>query len=569
MKIISIRMENFKGEQGREIIANGENVTISGRNGTGKSTIADAYFWALTGKISDGSIGEVNSFDADGKLIRDRKIHAVEIEFDDKTTIRRELVNNFDKLGNFKATTQNYFIDGVELKQKEFDAEILKLTGGAMLNPFGFCQMAWKERRNILMQMCKVDDTAVKASDAIFQNLNLGKFAPETFISAQKTEIKKLSGEVQGIPARIDELSHKKFVIEGDEETLRAEVAKTKADLKSAAEKVQAIQKNISERDKPKSDLLRVQRTIGKVENEIERLKIRIEQADKTLAEMRGEFKKIFTAKGGMCPTCGQNLPAEKFKATKDKKIAEISTQGKQLKIERDQFANEISAKENELKNLNSQAEEIQAQINAAEKSANMDELNAAISERDKIISEATDAENKLARFLQNRDDAEKTQKRIEELKKLETELNQRKADCERQIDLAEKFIRAKVQLIEDTINAQFEFVKFKMFETLINGSVKEICEPMIDGVPYNSGLNRGAKLKAALDILKTLQKFFGVELPIFVDDAESYTSNSLVKIPNQLFLLKAVEGQDVLKIEVEKKPETNFKLEFEEARVA
>ena len=174
-----------------------------------------------------------------------------------------------------------------------------------------------------------------------------------------------------------------------------------------------------------------------------------------------------------------------------------------------------------------------------------------------------------MARFLQNKDEAAKTQKRIEELKKLETELNQKIADSQKQIDLAEKFIRAKVKMIEDTINAQFEFVKFKMFETLINGSVKEICEPMIDGVPYNSGLNRGAKLKAALDILKTLQTFFGVELPIFIDDAESYTSNSLVKIPNQLFLLKVVEGQEVLKIDVEKKPEKNFNLEIEEAKVA
>lgn len=104
MKIISMRLENFKGEEQREIIANGANVTISGQNGTGKSTIADAYFWAMTGKFSDGSIGEVNFFDADGKLKRDKKIHAVEIELDDKTTIRRELVNNFDKLGNFKAT---------------------------------------------------------------------------------------------------------------------------------------------------------------------------------------------------------------------------------------------------------------------------------------------------------------------------------------------------------------------------------------------------------------------------------------------------------------------------------
>ena len=529
MKIISIRLENFKGEEKREIFADGANVIISGQNGTGKTTIADAYFWIFTGKFADGTSGEVNFFDADGKLIRDKKIHAVEIELDDKTTIRRESVNTFDKLGNFKSTTQNYFIDGVELKQKDFDAEISKITGGAALNPFGFCQMSWKERRNILMKMCKVDDSAVIASDEIFQQLNLGKFTPDAFITAKKSEIKKLTAELQGIPARIDELSHKKFSVEGDEETLKAEIEKTKADLKAAADKVAQIQKLLAERDKPKNELFRVQREIGSLENEIERGKIRFEQAEKNLEEMREDYIKIITTKGGICPTCGQNLPAEKFNETKNKKIAEISTAGKQLKIERDKLASEISAKQNELENFKRQAEEIQAQINAAENSASMDDLNAAISERDKIISASTNTENNLARFLQNQDEAAKTQKRIEELKKRESEVNQEIADCERQINLAEKFIRAKVKLIEDTINAQFEFVKFKMFETLINGSVKEICEPMIDGVPYNSGLNRGAKFKAALDILRTLQKFFGVELPIFIDDAESYTSNSFV----------------------------------------
>ena len=39
----------------------------------------------------------------------------------------------------------------------------------------------------------------------------------------------------------------------------------------------------------------------------------------------------------------------------------------------------------------------------------------------------------------------------------------------------------------------------------------------------------------------------------IEVDDAENYTSNSFVDLPNQFFYLKAVEGQE-LKIEVEKK---------------
>ena len=139
MKINSLKIENFKAIENLEIVADGANVKVIGQNGTGKSSIADAYTWAFTGKFFDGSIGEVNFFDADGKLIRDKKIHAVEIELDDKTTIRRESVNTFDKLGNFKSTTQNFFVDGVELKQKDFDAEILKITGGAALNPFGFC----------------------------------------------------------------------------------------------------------------------------------------------------------------------------------------------------------------------------------------------------------------------------------------------------------------------------------------------------------------------------------------------------------------------------------------------
>ena len=172
MRIVSITMENFKGEKRREIVADGGNVTISGKNGSGKTTIFDAYTWALTGKFSDGSIGEVNFYDADGNLIRDGKIHAVEIELDDKTVIRRESLNTFDRAGNFKATTQNFFIDGVELKQKEFELEILKITKGAPLNAFGFCQMAWKERRKILMKMCPIDNAAVIASDEIFQELN-------------------------------------------------------------------------------------------------------------------------------------------------------------------------------------------------------------------------------------------------------------------------------------------------------------------------------------------------------------------------------------------------------------
>lgn len=574
VKINSVRLENFKGIENLVINASGANVIIRGENGTGKSTVSDAYFWTLTGKFTDGSLGEVNRYDADGKLIRDEKVHAVEIELDDSTTIRRESINVFDKNGNFKSTTQNFYIDGVELKQKEFESEVAKITCGVSINPFSFCQMNWKERRNILMKMSPIDEVAVRASDESFKQLNLGKYAADTFISVQKAEIKKLNTELQGIPARIDELSRKKFSVEGDEESLRAEISKLKAELQEAAAKVETVQKSMSGNEKLKSEMLKVQRKVYALESEIERTKINIEHAEDRLKELREEFKKMYVMSAGKCPTCGQKIPAEEFQAQKESKLEEIKVRGTAHKEVRDKLTSDLAKKVEELEQLKWQLEEMQAQVEDGEKTAGMEELKTAGMERDKIISELTEAQNKLARFLQNQDETAKTQSRIEYLKKRERELNQQIADCEGQINLAEKFIRAKIKLTEDTINAKFEFVKFKMFETLLNGSIKEICEPMIEGVPYNSGLNRGAKLKAALDILKTLQKYYGVELPIFIDDAESYTSNSLVKLPNQMFRMVAAEGVRKLKIEVEKparvsKPVREVALKFEEVEVA
>ena len=63
--------------------------------------------------------------------------------------------------------------------------------------------------------------------------------------------------------------------------------------------------------------------------------------------------------------------------------------------------------------------------------------------------------------------------------------------------------------------------------------------------------MSKGEKFKAALDALQTFQNYYGVELPLIIDDAESYTKNNLLTIPNQKIILKVVEGQD-LKIETQ-----------------
>lgn len=66
-----------------------------------------------------------------------------------------------------------------------------------------------------------------------------------------------------------------------------------------------------------------------------------------------------------------------------------------------------------------------------------------------------------------------------------------------------------------------FEHVKFKMFETQINGGEYETCEAVLDGVPYNM-LNKAATYTVGLDIINTICKSKNICAPIFIDNCES-----------------------------------------------
>lgn len=45
MRILHLRLENFRGIRGLDVDFNGKNADIFGANGTGKTTIANAITW--------------------------------------------------------------------------------------------------------------------------------------------------------------------------------------------------------------------------------------------------------------------------------------------------------------------------------------------------------------------------------------------------------------------------------------------------------------------------------------------------------------------------------------------
>lgn len=184
--------------------------------------------------------------------------------------------------------------------------------------------------------------------------------------------------------------------------------------------------------------------------------------------------------------------------------------------------------------------------------------LESEISEMSSDISGRTELETKKAVLCDEISDIEwkiksadnsKVRERIAELEKEKAEVGQKIAEQEQMIDLTEEFIRTKMNRISSVINEKFKVVSFRLFETQINGGLKECCECMVNGVPYSS-LNAGHRIVSGLDIISSISKLNKVSCPIFVDNAESINEFNIPDMESQMILLEVTDDKE-LKVEV------------------
>ena len=160
---------------------------------------------------------------------------------------------------------------------------------------------------------------------------------------------------------------------------------------------------------------------------------------------------------------------------------------------------------------------------------------------------EITEEINKLNKILNERDIQEKTKLRIEELQNEEENISMKIQEFESEQYALEEFTKTKVELLENAINSKFEIVKFRLFDTQINGGLIECCDSLVNGVPY-SDVNNAHKILAGLDIINTLIKFYNTSAPIFIDNRESI--NEIYPINTQIISL-IVTTDSQLRIEV------------------
>lgn len=230
MKIIKLVLENFQGIKDFIIEPNGANVSIYGDNGTGKTTIANADTWLLTGKSANNEKGySPKTTDELGNPIHNLE-HSVEITFQledgQQITLKKVFKEIWTKRRGSLAEEQSghttdYYIDGVPMgTEREFADRLNDICPADKMRllttpEFFPAELSWQDRRKILLEVCgDVTDEDVINNTPTLKDLGGYLLKPGTvdqyyivddylkIATAKKSEINKNLVE---IPSRIDE----------------------------------------------------------------------------------------------------------------------------------------------------------------------------------------------------------------------------------------------------------------------------------------------------------------------------------------------------------------------------
>ena len=218
--IEELHLRNFRGARDvRVSFTDGTNI-VCGDNGTGKSTLMDAFLWTLFGKDADDRKDcEIKRIEA-GKMLR-RTDATVECRLDvdgQQNTLRRSLREVWSKPRGatepvFKGNETEYTINDVPKKMSEFDAWVAEHLAPAdvfrMLTDAGcFPRLKWEKQREKLFELAGgVDEEAVKASvDGLADLLaRLSDKSLEDYKRELAARKRKLRKALEEIPARSDQ----------------------------------------------------------------------------------------------------------------------------------------------------------------------------------------------------------------------------------------------------------------------------------------------------------------------------------------------------------------------------
>lgn len=242
---------------------------------------------------------------------------------------------------------------------------------------------------------------------------------------------------------------------------------------------------------------------------------------------------------------------AQEAKKEAEKKIAEVRKQILETSAEIEKLCGELEKipKEVDLSG-NVEYQELSEQIKKKEFALSaMDNGSMKRMELRQQRNQYMDEISKLdAQIQKSNADAEQKERKLAELKEEFNKQKQTVADIERQMDVISQFSIEKNAALAEKINPYFHHFQFSFLERTIEGNPVETCKMVCSGTDY-SNLNGGDKKLCEVDLCRGLQEMNGLNLPIWIDEANTIDSWRIPMDMEQQLILISRED-DVLKVE-------------------
>lgn len=389
IKLKSLHLVNFKGVRNLEVNFSGRVTVISGDNGTGKTTIFDAFTWLFFGKDSTGrsdSNFNIKTIDPATKkpILRLEHYVAGVISVDGKEMkFQRNYVEKWVKpRGTTEETLKNheteFYLNDVKLAtKKEYESEVDAILTEDLFrmvtNPFYFTSLKADVQKELLLDMAGgISDDEVAAIKPEYIELlsqlsgrSLSQFSKE--VAAKKKACKDV---LAVIPSQID--TARKLMPESEDwEALEVELQQKKQRVSEIDNQI-ADKSKINEQESQRK--LGIQRTIGDKrmslvsrQNEIkaaagsERNKVmmklqdleynhktetrelelnrsslancesEIQRIEENLSVLRNEYRQInaetiqYPEGAFVCPTCKRQLEVDDIEAKQNELLANFN----------------------------------------------------------------------------------------------------------------------------------------------------------------------------------------------------------------------------------------------------
>lgn len=645
-------IENFKATKHQEITF-GKNTAIYARNGLGKTTIADAFYWVLFNKDSAGNAPGSDNFrekplDATGEEVHNLETNVVlSCRLDGAPFVLRRMQkeNWVKKRGSanptFQGNVSTYWINEVETGATDFRKRISAIadedTFPMIATMSAFNSADWKKRRAILLGMSGADvDSALWQREeyaGLEAECKARNVPVEDIRKVLQDQLRGLRRDAEMLPVRIDEASRSipdiseeevksaEYMVKERGETvqkLEQMIAAEKAGISGTDDSLARIA-SINRQMLSMQDASRAERTMEaeKISREIrmredaaarhfhEQSAIResMERSEKNKADaerVRDQLRKDYSAVyaeqytdevSTVCPTCGQSLPEDQVETAREKARAvwlEVKKKRlEQIKKSGMEAAERVATEAAYQQNLKEQAE--RAEADGLENGKILSSLRTELAEierkplsylddphylelqkeldvlttgkketpNDRIIKLEMDRNlaqqvvDKYKAVLNLRDQGIAAAKRVEALKEEHKQIGDRITQVEKLVILAEKFITDRCGLLEESINDLFPTIRWKLFNTQINGGITDTCVCMIPcrnaPVPYATA-NTASKLYADIEVINVLSKFYDTELPLFFDNRERV--NFVPRTEGQIITL-SVSDDEEMRVEI------------------